>query len=131
MADESKNFDFRDKNVFISGGSRGLGLSLCKAFLERGANVAFCGKDSNEINKAHSYLRAALQNRKYNPRGVLELCKFLTSSESKGITGKLISAEWDNWEKWPMHLNKLQNSDLYTLRRITGDDRGETWGDLL
>lgn len=72
----------------------------------------------------------ALQDREYRLYGVLKLCKFLTSNASKGITGKLISAEWDNWEKWPLHIDKLQNSDLYTLRRITGRDRGEMWGDL-
>jgi 3-oxoacyl-[acyl-carrier protein] reductase len=42
----------------------------------------------------------------------------------------LISAEWDNWEEWPNNLDQLKNSDLYTLRRITGRDRGQQWGDL-
>lgn len=58
-----------------------------------------------------------------------ELIKFLASSESDGISGKLISAEWDDWREWPNHLQDLQNSDLYTLRRIVGHDRDQTWGD--
>jgi len=58
-----------------------------------------------------------------------ELALFLASSESDGITGKLISAVWDDWEHWPEHLSELLNSDAYTLRRITGRDRGFTWGD--
>ena len=58
-----------------------------------------------------------------------ELALFLASSESDGITGKLISAVWDDWEHWPDHLSELSNSDAYTLRRITGRDRGFTWGD--
>jgi NAD(P)-dependent dehydrogenase (short-subunit alcohol dehydrogenase family) len=53
-----------------------------------------------------------------------ELAVFLASSASDGITGKLISAVWDNWEQWPEHLEKLSSSDVYTLRRIVGRDRG-------
>jgi NADP-dependent 3-hydroxy acid dehydrogenase YdfG len=60
----------------------------------------------------------------------LKLMDFLASNESAGITGRLISAEWDNWVEWPNHLDEIKNSDLYTLRRITGRDRGQEWGDL-
>jgi 3-oxoacyl-[acyl-carrier protein] reductase len=57
------------------------------------------------------------------------LCVFLGSAESDGITGKLIAAQWDRWEDWPKHLDELQASDVYTLRRITGRDRSKAWGD--
>jgi NAD(P)-dependent dehydrogenase (short-subunit alcohol dehydrogenase family) len=60
----------------------------------------------------------------------LELMDFLTSNIGAGITGRLISAEWDNWTEWPNNLDQLKNTDLYTLRRITGRDRGQQWGDL-
>lgn len=58
-----------------------------------------------------------------------ELAVFLASDASNGITGKLISALWDNWEHWPEHLDELRTSDVYTLRRIAGRDRGVSWGD--
>lgn len=58
-----------------------------------------------------------------------ELALFLASPASDGITAKLISAVWDNWEQWPEHLQELSGSDAYTLRRIAGRDRGFTWGD--
>ena len=57
------------------------------------------------------------------------LAVFLGSDASNGITGKLISAVWDKWEEWPNHLDELKKSDAYTLRRITGRDRGFGWGD--
>jgi 3-oxoacyl-[acyl-carrier protein] reductase len=60
---------------------------------------------------------------------VAELALFLASSASEGITGKLISAVWDDWQRWPQHLSELETSDVYTLRRIVGRDRGFTWGD--
>lgn len=58
-----------------------------------------------------------------------DLALFLASSASDGITAKLISAVWDDWAHWPEHLQELTDSDAYTLRRITGRDRGLTWGD--
>jgi NAD(P)-dependent dehydrogenase (short-subunit alcohol dehydrogenase family) len=58
-----------------------------------------------------------------------QLAVFLASSASNGITGKLISAIWDNWPEWSDHLDDLRHSDIYTLRRIVGRDRGCEWGD--
>jgi len=58
-----------------------------------------------------------------------ELSVFLASGLSDGITGKLISAKWDNWGKFPNHIEELKNSDVYTLRRIIGKERSMNWGD--
>jgi NAD(P)-dependent dehydrogenase (short-subunit alcohol dehydrogenase family) len=57
------------------------------------------------------------------------LAVFLASASSDGITGKLISAVWDDWEAFPQHLHELSDSDVYTLRRIGPRDRGLGWGD--
>jgi NAD(P)-dependent dehydrogenase (short-subunit alcohol dehydrogenase family) len=56
-----------------------------------------------------------------------QLAVFLGSAASDGITGKLISAVWDPWETLPEHLDDLQKTDVYTLRRITPRDRGLGW----
>lgn len=58
-----------------------------------------------------------------------DLVLFLASDAARGVTSKLISAVWDNWDVWPQHLEELLAGDIYTLRRITGRDRGITWGD--
>lgn len=58
-----------------------------------------------------------------------QLALFLASSRSDGITGKLISAAWDNWEEWPSHISELNRTDAFTLRRIVGRDRNIDWGD--
>jgi 3-oxoacyl-[acyl-carrier protein] reductase len=60
---------------------------------------------------------------------VADLALFLAGDASRGVTGKLVSALWDDWENWPEHLEMLATSDVYTLRRITGRDRGFEWGD--
>jgi short-subunit dehydrogenase len=58
-----------------------------------------------------------------NMEKALNLCLFLSSKESKGINGKLISATWDPWEKITKNLNYISKSDIYTLRRILPEDR--------
>jgi len=58
-----------------------------------------------------------------NMEKALNLCFFLSSKESKGINGKLISATWDPWEKITKNLNYISKSDIYTLRRILPEDR--------
>lgn len=59
---------------------------------------------------------------------VLGLVEFLLSGRSDGISGKLISAVWDPWDKLDQFKDDL-HSDIYTLRRIMPKDRGKTWGD--
>jgi 3-oxoacyl-[acyl-carrier protein] reductase len=57
------------------------------------------------------------------------LCVFLLSTESDGITGRLLSAIWDPWADLPQRRAELEKSDIYTLRRIVPKDRGQGWGD--
>lgn len=57
-----------------------------------------------------------------------DLCVFLASAASDGITGKLLSAIWDPWEELTEHVPDLAG-DVYTLRRIVPKDRGLKWGD--
>jgi 3-oxoacyl-[acyl-carrier protein] reductase len=56
------------------------------------------------------------------------LCLYLASPASDGITGKLISAVWDPWDALDEHLDDLQRTDVFTLRRIVPADRGLGWG---
>ena len=42
-------YDLRGKTVLITGGSRGLGLALGREFVERGARVAICARDAEEL----------------------------------------------------------------------------------
>lgn len=58
-----------------------------------------------------------------------ELAVYLASASSDGLTGKLISAVWDPWENFTEHMDDLQKSDIYTLRRIVPKDRGQSWGE--
>jgi 3-oxoacyl-[acyl-carrier protein] reductase len=56
-----------------------------------------------------------------------KLAVYLGSNESNGITGKLISAQWDPWAKLQEHREDLAKTDIYCLRRIVPEDRGHKW----
>jgi NAD(P)-dependent dehydrogenase (short-subunit alcohol dehydrogenase family) len=55
------------------------------------------------------------------------LAVYLASAESKGITGKLLSAQWDPWRTLHEHREELAKTDIYCLRRIVPEDRGKKW----
>jgi NAD(P)-dependent dehydrogenase (short-subunit alcohol dehydrogenase family) len=46
------------------------------------------------------------------------LAVFLASNESNGLSGKLISAVWDNWQNMATQINEIMSSDIYTVRRV-------------
>ena len=56
-----------------------------------------------------------------------DLAVYLASSQSNGITGKLISAQWDPWSTLHERREELEKSDIYCLRRIVPEDRNKTW----
>ena len=74
------------------------------------------------------------KNKKWSEEGAVplelgaRLAVYLACAESNGVTGKLISAQWDPWEKLHEFKNDLAG-DIYTLRRIVPKDRGKKWGD--
>ena len=49
---------------------------------------------------------------------VCDLVRFLASPDSGRLTGKLISAPHDPWREWAGKADKLNNTPLYTLRRL-------------
>lgn len=49
---KKSEYDFADKVVLITGGSRGLGLVLARDFVRSGAKVAICARDEEELADA-------------------------------------------------------------------------------
>jgi NAD(P)-dependent dehydrogenase (short-subunit alcohol dehydrogenase family) len=49
-------FDFRDRTILITGGTRGLGLELARQAGLAGARVAICGRDSDTLARARETL---------------------------------------------------------------------------
>lgn len=68
-----------------------------------------------------TYTRAHEQKRNGGtpPEHAAELAVFLASEAARGLTGRLISAVWDDWKSLPSRLPALSES-AFTLRRIDG-----------
>ena len=73
------------------------------------------------------------KNRQWKEKGATSpdlgagLAVYLASAESDGITGRLLSAQWDPWARLAEHREELAKSDIYCLRRIVPEDRGRKW----
>jgi 3-oxoacyl-[acyl-carrier protein] reductase len=61
----------------------------------------------------------AIKSQAKEPVEAAQLAVFLASDESGALSGRLISAAWDDWRSFPARLDSIISSDLYTLRRIT------------
>jgi len=47
-----RQYDFKNKTVLITGGSRGLGLVLAREFAREGARLVICARDEQELEQA-------------------------------------------------------------------------------
>lgn len=61
------------------------------------------------------------------PEKVAALAVWLASDASGALSGKIFSAVWDEFEKFPERLKDIINTDVYTMRRIRPKDRGFDW----
>ncbi len=53
----SRRYDFQNRLVVITGGSRGLGLLLARRLAREGAALVICARDGDELDQAASELR--------------------------------------------------------------------------
>jgi short-subunit dehydrogenase len=53
----SRRYDFENRLIVITGGSRGLGLILARQFAAEGAALVICARDDEELDRAASELR--------------------------------------------------------------------------
>jgi NAD(P)-dependent dehydrogenase (short-subunit alcohol dehydrogenase family) len=64
------------------------------------------------------YRRLLEQSARNSPENAIRLCNFLLSPRSRGLYGKTISAQWDEYESW-VNLTEISEGSLYTMKRFT------------
>jgi 3-oxoacyl-[acyl-carrier protein] reductase len=83
-------------------------------------------------SKEYSQAKSTLDGKFENFETIYKLCQYLASDESKFITGKLISALWDPWEKFSnINLRMFNEKNICTMSRISPEHHGLTWDDLI
>jgi NAD(P)-dependent dehydrogenase (short-subunit alcohol dehydrogenase family) len=54
-----------------------------------------------------------------------ELALFLACQDGNELSGRVISAIWDNWKELTNKKGDIDNTDIYKMRRIVPKDRGQ------
>ncbi len=54
----ARSFDWHDKRVVVSGGSRGLGLVIARQLADQGARLAICARSDDDLKTAERELRS-------------------------------------------------------------------------
>lgn len=85
------NLNLKNKRVFISGGSRGIGLELVRSFLMEGAQVAFCSRNQDTIDLILTGLKRDFPN-----SHILSFVADATDSVSMKTVFSEIAAQWDS-----------------------------------
>lgn len=101
--------ELRDYNITINAISPGaIKTQMTSIVLE---NKSEAGEEYYNAKKVFDTGGASLKK-------VEDLALFLVSDESKGLSGKTISAVWDDLDYIKNNISKVQQSDRFTLRRI-------------
>jgi NAD(P)-dependent dehydrogenase (short-subunit alcohol dehydrogenase family) len=118
---ETLALECKDNNIFINAIAPGaLNTNLLDEILKAGPQSV--GTDFYEkALKQKEEGGASMEN-------AAKLCVYLASHEGESVSGKLISAVWDPWQDLATYRETLRKSDIYTLRRIIPQDRGQDWG---
>lgn len=80
--------------------------------------------DSGEDIVGKDFYEKSVKQQSSGGSNVDKMCNlfvWLCSDRSNGLTGKLISAQWDDWKNFEPNISELNSSDIYTLRRIVVD----------
>jgi 3-oxoacyl-[acyl-carrier protein] reductase len=117
---ETVAVELKDKHIAVNAVAPGaVNTKFLDDLLEAGPKKA--GKETYQ---------AALKQKAeggVSPQKVAQLAVWLASDASGTLTGKILSAVWDDYEKFPEHMQDISGSDIYTMRRIRPKDRGFGW----
>ena len=88
---------------------------MTRETVARGADLA--GREEYDAARRH------LDEGGQSLERAVGLVRWLLSEASDGITGRLLSAQWDDWENLPTHRAELAASDTFQLRRVLAKER--------
>ena len=107
---ETLSKELKKYNIFINGISPGaIKTKMTEEVIEYGK---MSGDEYAKAMQVMSTGGANIDN-------VLKLAIFLASNDSDGLSGKTISAQWDDLNFIKQNINKIQDSDKFTMKRIT------------
>jgi NAD(P)-dependent dehydrogenase (short-subunit alcohol dehydrogenase family) len=92
-----KLFSVSGKNVLVTGGSRGIGLMISKAFADAGANVLLTSRDENACSAAAEAIHAKYVTSTLSSREGCEKLAEYTSNHFQGRLDVLVNNAGTSW----------------------------------
>ncbi len=68
-----------------------------------------------------------LQDSSATPEKAAKLVLWLALNSARHVSGRIISAQWDPYERFQELEEEIASSDVFTTRRIRPEDRGFSW----
>lgn len=109
---ENLSSELNDLNVKVHCIAPGfVKTNIHNSVLERGKEIA---------SEDYSHVKKKMKEGSVRIETVVECLKYLISEKSNNLSGKTISASFDKWDSDNFNnlTGKIQNSDLFTMRRI-------------
>lgn len=113
---ETLSEEFRSRSIYINAIAPG---AVNTKFLE---SILIAGSEKS----GKLIYESAVAQKKSGGTGTEKterLVDFLLSPNSKGLSGKILSANWDNLEDL-CDISKISDSEIYTAKRVIGYDGG-------
>ena len=107
-----RRIDVAGRIALVTGGSRGLGLLIARELVERGARVAICARDADELERARRKLRSA---------GADVLAVQADVSDPRSVKS-LFAAVYDRWGTVDILVNNAGIIDVGPFWTMNDDD---------
>lgn len=85
--------------------------NMTKDIVENGTEIM----DAGQFEK----IKAVLDSMEDSSQKAVNLIRFLLETDITGLNGKLVSAQWDEWDLWTNEENPFSDPNILTLRRTT------------
>jgi NAD(P)-dependent dehydrogenase (short-subunit alcohol dehydrogenase family) len=121
----SRAYDFKNKVVLITGGSRGLGLVLAREFAREGSRLVICARDADELDRARLDLES---------RGA-EVMTYKCDVSNRSEVMELVASIHDRFEGVDVLVNNAGVIQMGPLEVMTHEDfekamNAHFWGPL-
>ena len=143
-----KDIDFENKNVIITGASRGIGYNLSKRFIELGANLSLCSKNYSNLKKAVNklnkikkkkqkifYMKVDISKnndiKKFYQRSLKNFNTIHILVNNAGIYGPKGFSESVNWSKWVNAIKINLFGSVYITRLLIKHFKKNNYGKII
>ncbi len=98
--------------------------AVAPGILNTEMNRNLVNRDATHLDPEYtSKIREALARGGDSIEVAVELIGFLLDNQDMRLSGRLISAQWDEWKSWRPLPELFDSSDLFTLRRTVPDSK--------